>query len=121
MGIKFDVKEVRNYFESHSFVYTLRHPRSVGQTLATYNGGTKKNPVQILLADVDVSLVDEAIVVPEQLYDYVFMSGLGASETLDKQGLNQLRDEIAKKWLSLAQRLSGPTLNLYMVKLLKKR
>ena len=121
MAIKFDVKAVREYLESHGFVYTLRHPRSTGQTIATYNGGTKRDPLQVLFADVDVTLIDEAIVVPEQLYDYVFMSGLGVAQALDKIGLNQQREEIAKKWLTLAQMMSGPILNLYMTKIIKKR
>jgi hypothetical protein len=121
MTIKFDVKVVREYLEGHGFVYTLRHPRLTGQTIAIFNGGTKKEPVEIILADVEVKLIEEAVVTPEQLYPFVFMSGLGVAESLDKKGLNQLRDEIAKKWLMLAQRLSGETLNLYMVTITKKR
>ena len=121
MAIQFDVKQVREYLESHGFVYTLRHPRSTGQTIATYNGNTKANPLQVLFADVDVILVEEAIVLPEQLYDYVLMSGLGVVQALDKVGLIQQKDEIAKKWLILAQRLSGTSLNLYMVTMIKKR
>ena len=49
------------------------------------------------------------------------MSGLGVVQALDKVGLIQQKDEIAKKWLILAQRLSGTSLNLYMVTMIKKR
>lgn len=101
--IYFTVKEVREYLIEHGFVYTLRKPRGTGITQAA-EGGSYQKP--ILFADVDVELIEENITDSKQLLAYVAYSGLGP------RGLEGL-ESCAKKWLSLAQQLSGEELHLY--------
>ena len=116
MAIKFEVKAVRDYLLSHGFVYTLRHPRSTGLTVATYT----LNGKEVVISEVEVHEVISYVKSDKELSKYAFMSGLGVVQGLDREGINICREVISKKWLELAQKLSGDILNLYIVKIVKK-
>lgn len=116
VAIKFEVKAVRDYLLSHGFVYTLRHPRSTGLTIATYTSKDK----EIVLANVEVQEIVSYVKDYKDISKYAFMSGLGVVQGLDREGIEMCREVISKKWLELAQKLSGDILNLYIVKIVKK-
>lgn len=98
--IYFNVKGVKEFLEKNGLVYTLRKPRSVGMTQAV-TGSYYKHET---FATVDVGLVEENITDYRRLYMYFPESGLVGSLV-----------EGSLKWLELAHKMSGSTLNLYKV------
>lgn len=103
MPIYFNVKEVREYLQRTKMVFTLRKPRSVGVTDAVVGSYLK----HMAFATVEIIQMVENVCRPEQLELYVSQSGLL------KEG--ESIEEATKRWFTLAQKMSGFTLNLYQV------
>lgn len=98
--IYFNVKDVKEFLEKNGMVYTLRKPRTVGITQAVVGSYYKHET----FATVDIQLIIENVIDSRQLYKYFSESGLAGTEV-----------EGSLRWLNLANKLSGFTLNLYKV------
>ena len=101
MPIFFNVPEVRDFLLENGIVFTLRKPRSEGETYAVVGSYYKHKTIAI----VKVKLEKADIHYAEDLLPYFFQSGLNQS---------------VYEWFELAKKMSGKTLNLYKVTLVEK-
>jgi hypothetical protein len=102
MPIYFNVPDVREFLLDNGVVFTLRKPRSEGETYAVVGSYCKHKTIAI----VRVKLEKTDIHYAEDLGPYFSQSGLVGCSVYD--------------WFELAKKMSGETLNLYKVTLVEK-